>query len=1147
MDQIFLSYNRQDQARAEQFMRAFAAAGLSVWWDVALRAGEVYDEVTENALRGAGAVVVLWSQRAVASRWVRAEATLAQRLGTFVPCMIEPCERPIMFELTQTADLSHWHGDPQDPAWQAFVGHVRDVVFANGKGGTTPAMRPAPAATQPAPPRPGNERRQITFFSGEIADGQRIASSLDPEDWHELLVGLTGELDAVVAPLGGSIKWNGHRFAGTFGYPVAQEDAARRGVQAALGLVARTRELSLAPEDWDGGAVQLRIGVHTGDVLVTVSDQGEAELFGEGSALATHLRDRAARGQVLVSEAVRQLTHRSFELEPVGDDETAGATFAAVSAVSRPVNRSFGEGEGAHFVGREDELQLIASRWRKALGGDSQLVLVRGEPGIGKTRLVEQFRTELDRQAHCWLMLQGSSMFPNTPFHALGQMVQSIADEGLSLPGLDLVVAAASGLAAEVSTGSDQQRARQQGALVQALFGLSEQRPLVLLIDDLQWIDPSTLDVIEMLVEQAEQDRILFLATARPEFSPPWPENERHVRLTLGRLGQDEVRLLVSEMVGDQGLPDAAVSSLIDRADGVPLFAEELARMLARGSGEGAALPSTLRALLAARMDRLGAERELLQLGAVLGRSFSYELLQRVAGLGESELAAMLSRLCDEQLLMVRGHPPMANYRFKHALLQDAAYETLPRKRQRELHRSAAETIVSQLPELAETQQEVVANHWTKAGANAEAVAAWIAAGDAASRRAACKEAAAHYRSALGLIGKLSEGSDRDATELELWSKLNRALQVARGYADPETAEAANRAIELAQKSGAVIRVMTEDVQLWRVAITAGDYNRADVIRDQVMQLAAPLDAAEAPRWLPYFESNARVQTAFYSAGIDQFEHFEDYWQDWLAAVRDPTLKRSPADDTITIGVGAWAAWMQGRTDLAFQRLDDALSLANGSGQAYPVAVSHHFAATLCAFQQDYQATRSHSLKAIEVSEANGFDYILRISRAKLGWAAPAASITDEDISAMRGSLQEMEDNNALVGAILVMNRLALALEGMGRIDDARAVAERALVFNPQEGVARPQTLEILGRLHAVQGDAAAAIASFQAGLDFARQRHLLAPELSLALHLGEMLAEAGDPGGARAALADSLARCTPETNTPALQPVRSLLASLPT
>ena len=1156
MAEIFLSYNRHDQPRAEHFARGLEAAGHSVWWDVALRAGEQYDAVTEAALRAAAAVVVLWSARSVASRWVRAEATLAQRLGSFVPCMIEPCERPLMFELTQTPDLSHWTGDPDDPSWRAFLAHVGE--FTARRSG---AELSAPIV--PRPRQPLNERRQVTFLSAELVGGAQLAQTLDPEDWHDLLTAAKTYADPILAALDGAGKWTGHRLAATFGFPVAREDAAKRAVNAGLTLIERAEEIAADTGPDYPLAPALRIGVHTGEVLVTPGSEGEGELFGDGITLAAEARDLAQAGELLVTDTVRELTAGAFDLGE-GQPGPSGLPLYRAARGASPDRRGWAGERSIGFVGREDEMALLRGRWQKAASGSAQLVLVRGEPGIGKTRLVEEFRAGLHGTGHRWIALQGSSMFPNTPYYAIDQLVAQLAgeEEGGSegerpgaarldlRPELAALLGKALGIRDAGKPGegaprlAEEERKRLLGLLVHAVFDLAERTPLVLLVDDLQWIDPSTLELIQMVIEQAADDRLLVLATARPEFRAPWPVLEGHSLVNLGRLSEAEVRQLIEETVGAADVAPDVVCSLLERADGVPLFAEELARMVAaskEAAGEGK-LPATLRALLVARMDRLGPAREVLQVAAVLGRSFGHALLEAVVDSPAGELPAMLEQLAEEQLLFVRGVAPAATYRFKHALVQDAAYDTLPRRRARELHARIARTITERFPDVAERETEMLAAQWTRAGALDEAVATWLKLGEAAFSRAACKEAVAHYRAGLALTGQMPEGEGRERAELQLWSALNRALQQQLGYSDPQTVDAANRAVELARKSGVVARIMVENAQLWRATINAGDYRRADAIADEVLQLNAKADSRRPLAWVPYFHANARVQTDFYAGRLRQFE--SDF-ADLREALRQENLNHSPSDDVVAIGVSCLAAWMAGRSDLAFARAEEAIALGRSSGHPYARAVAHHFASTLSAFEGDSVGMLDHARQALAVSEENGFEYIALLARSKLGWASGAEGAADADIAAMQTVLARMESANALVGMMLNLNRLAITFEGAGRCDEALAAVERALVRNPQEAVARPQSLEIRGRLRAASGDLAGGEEDTRAAVRHAAEMGALALELSASVQLARLCAGCGRKADAIAALEAALGHCDEATLTPARQTAQALLCDL--
>lgn len=1170
MQDIFLSYNRDDQEAADMFVRAFEAAGLSVWWDVDLRAGQVYDEVTEKALRDAKAVVVLWSRKSVASRWVRAEATLAQRAGTFVPCMIEPCERPIMFELTQTPDLTHWLGDLADPAWQAFAGHVRD--FLGRKGGSTgsaPSPAPAPAVT-PAPraARPSSERRQITFLSARLSNGRELASSMDPEDWHDILSGIQPPLNAIIEKFGATAKWDAHTLSALFGYPAAQEDAAQRAIRAALSLVERTATLADDVVPGTGAAMELQVGIHTSDVLVTADSSGDTEMFGDGSAIAKTARDLAGPASVLVTDPVHELAARAFDLEKVegGGSETSFYKVAGARS-SGGTTRGWASSLATGFFGREDELALIRSRWSRVQSGEGQFVLVCGEPGIGKTRLIDEFSASLRTDDHYWITLQGASLFPNTPYHAIGHMLRHMAEERGGDPAIALadgvrelgLPARLIGLVAPVigidlpgdmatpNLTQEQQRSQLLATLVEATFDLARSKPLVLLVDDCQWIDPSSMEVIQMLVEQAESDRILIIGTARPEFQAPWSERENHSRINLGRLPQNEIRAIIAEAAGDSGIDTKTIQTVLDRADGVPLFAEELARLIAASHGEGgigraAAIPPTLRSLLAARLDRLGPARELLQIAAILGRDFPHSLLAEITDHTEDEMGGLLALLADEQLLFMRGAPPNSTYRFKHALVQDAAYDTLPKRRQRELHGLAAITIVERFPHIAESQQELLATHWTRAGKGAEAVAAWQKAGETAYDRGACKEAAAHFRQGLSVLETQPEGPSRDELETSLWSALNRALQQTHGYADPETVEAASRALALAKQGGMLGKVLIEEAQLWRAVITAGDYQQADTITERVLSLSKETPEAEEIPWLDYFHANARIQTGFYTGRMKDFEADYANLQHVISA---QGFSHSPLDDVVAIGVAALAGWVSGRSDLAIQRINHAISVAENGGQPYAIAVANHFAGTVTAFEGDYEAALVHTRKALNVCEENGFAYIAHLTRAKFGWIHAKEETGEDDIATMRKTMDEMAKANSLVGLTINMNRMAMAMEVHGRIEEAMETAEEALIANPQERVVRPQTLEILARLKRKLGRDDEAEEDYRAAIALAAEMGLIALELPPAIQLSQMLADSGRKTEAAKVLEASLARCTPQTNTPDLATAQQALAQL--
>ncbi|WP_128891362.1 AAA family ATPase [Erythrobacter sp. HKB08] len=1200
MAEIFISYNREDQAAAGLFARAFEAAGHSVWWDVALRAGQVYDEVTEQALRTARAVVVLWSPRSVNSRWVRAEATLAQRFGTFVPCTIEPCDRPIMFELTQTPDLSHWQGDASDPAWAAFLHHVRE--FLNVGKAAQPASAPAqpgmlsgelqqagitstPAPPQPIPqpapqPQPNlqqaaatpaqaparngqSERRQITFLAAEPVGGTQLASQFDPEDWHEFVTSLQARITPVIENMGGTANWSGPELSALFGYPHAQEHAAERAIRAGIEVARLGEQIACENNLGCEGELSLHCGIHTASVLVAASAGGDAEMFGDGATVASSTCSAAPPSGVLVTDSVRELAGGAFDL---ADGPANGSTrlFQVEGAKKRvQLARSWASGALHGFVGREEELAMLKSRWKKTEAGEGQHVLVRGEPGIGKTRLVEEFHRWIGEREHSWVTLQGASLYPNTPYHALGTLVRNLAEgheghagewlemrsEQLGLPSKLLPLLAPSiGLrlpdhVLPTTIANEQQRPQLLATIIEAAFILAKRKPVLLLVDDLQWIDPSTLEVVHMLVEQAQTERIMVLCTARPEFEAPWSDDEHHARITLGKLGTDEMAQLVAEAAGAAADLET-IQKVLDRANGVPLFAEELSRLLASGNGEIGehAMPPTLRELFAARMDRIGDARELLQVAAVIGREFKPSILASIGDADSASLDAHLARLCDEQLLFRRGAPPLASYRFKHALVQDAAYETLPKKRQKALHLKAAEVLSSEGNGEADIAQEVLAMHWMRGDAFDKAAAAWESAGQAAYSRGACKEAVSHFRQGLAALERMPESDDRNASELRLWSALNRALQQTLGYANPVTVEAANKALALAKQSGTLRKAVIEEAQLWRAVLTSGDYAEADRIAERVIALGREMDEGHIPPWIDYFATNARLQTDFYAGRIN---HIERDYAEFCRTMDNEEAHRHVMDDVVGIGIGALGAWMIGRSDLAQERMAQAVQMGKESGQPFPAAVSLHFAGTLSALDLDLDATHDYSAKALKISKENGLAYIGHLVQAKLDWVGGRDDSAQANVESMRRSIDAMVTADSRVGMIFYMNRLAMALDGKGKAEEAMATIEDALNANPQERVIRPQSLIVRGRFHEEAGRHDEAEADFAHALSLAEEMGALALEFYATHALASFLADQDRPEEARKAIESVLAKCEPETNSPYLDMVRELKAEL--
>lgn len=979
MTDIFLSYNRDDQAVARLFADGFAARGLRVWWDTTLRPGEAYDEVTEAALRSAKAVVVLWSTRSVMSRWVRAEATLAQRNGTLVPCMIEPCDRPIMFELTQTADLAGWAGAGDDPRWQAFVADVAMRVGHRAPPVAEAGPGPAPAQpTRAATPATGrSERRHLTFLSCRLEDSGG-AGATDPEDWQAIVRAAQPVVTATLAALGGMATWQSGAVAAIFGYPVAQEDAAQRAIRAGLDIIAALSGLSGDLIAEHGTAATARIGIHCGTALIGSDENGAIEVFGDGPAIAASARAAAPAAGVAFTSDVAELAGGLFDHEPLSplpasDGVPATPLFRALAARR---DRALPAHTGRLFVGRDDELALMTSRWRRLIEGDGQHILVRGEPGIGKSRLIAEFRATLAAQPHRWLGWSAESLFANTPFHAVVQMLRQLleahggdpaaalrrelAAAALPADAFDLV-ATMIGLPlppghAAPDLSPVQRRRRLKETLIEWIFALTRDQPVVLAIEDLHWIDPSTLELVQILVEQGDTLPLMIIGTARPEFRKAWLDRGHHLQINLGRLSSGQTRALVADAIGAAELDDDVVQKLLARTDGVPFFVQELARQIVvHGSSRAAGdIPTTLRGLLAARLDRLGAARETAQAGAILGRSFSHDMIRAFAGIDEAELDAHLSQMVSEELLQVRGVPPRAHYSFRHALTHEAAYELLPKARRKAEHARVAELLCTAFPGEAEAHPEIVAWHYANGGKAEAAARQWLTAGQQALRRNAPLEAIAHLENALSAVRSLPAAPTRDAFELDVELALGAAVMVARGQASAENEQVWRRAFELSERVGDTVRRGTVLFGLWQLETVRANHRAALGHAGALLDLARSSDSDD----LLLSGLLARMSSCFFLGNMAEVLATGDA----ILARHDPERH---AGHRFAIGVDAaamargyraQALWLRGDAAAAAAASADALAHARRLNHLYSLTNVLAYAAWIAQYAHDEAA-----------------------------------------------------------------------------------------------------------------------------------------------------------------------------------------------
>ncbi len=614
-----------------------------------------------------------------------------------------------------------------------------------------------------------------------------------------------------------------------FGWPTAREDDPERAIRAGLAMLDAMGPLNAELALPDGVRLAVRIGMHTGAVVVAA----DGAIFGDTANIAARVQSAAEPETVVITAATQRRVAGMFVVEERGPEMLKGVRepvvlYRVVQPSGMRSRLDVAAGRLTRFVGREVELATLVERWERAADGEGQNVLVVGEAGVGKSRLAYQLRERLATVPHTWLECGASPYTEGTPFHPVMALVaQGLAFTPADTPaekvekiarGLrDLATPESVALLADFlglppptpfALNPDVQRRKTMELLAQWNLAISAIQPLVLLVEDLHWCDASSLELLGRIIAQGATARVLFVATARPEFTAPWPARSNLTSVQLARLTKRQARDMIATLAGT-ALPVATLDALVARADGVPLYVEELTKAMAEpGAARGVeAIPASLADSLMARLDRLSAAKEVAQRAAVLGREFGYPLLAAVAGMDDAGLCQGLARLVDAEIVFQRGEPPEATYTFKHALVQEAAYESLLKRTRQQLHGRVVDVLRERFPERVAAEPEVVARHAEAAGRSDDAITYYGRAGERAQARSAHEEAIGQLRKAIVLLETRPAGAERDARELSLQLALGGSLVAARGYSHPETEAAYERAAALAEAAGDAARL----------------------------------------------------------------------------------------------------------------------------------------------------------------------------------------------------------------------------------------------------------------------------------------------------------------------------------------------------
>ena len=694
---------------------------------------------------------------------------------------------------------------------------------------------PAPPNRIGEPTLPKGERRQLTVMFCDLVGSTELSTELDPEDYHELIRRYQDTCAGAIARYHGFIaRFMGDGVLAYFGCPRAHENAVERAIRAGLAVVS-----AVSAQKADTTPLQTRVGIATG--LVVVGDlvgEGPSEewmVAGETPNLAARLQGLADPDTVVIADATHQLAGELFDCEALGERAIKGI------AGPTPVWRVLGEGRAetrfeairraglTDFVGREDEIALLLGRWEIAKENEGQAVLLSGEAGIGKSRIIEALRDRIRQEQHACLQYQCSPLHGESAFFPIiaqlqqaagfrvddtdaarldkleSYVAQSVDDAGAVTPFLaSLLDLPGEERYGPISLPPPQVKARTLAALTTHILATARRSPVVLIFEDAHWIDPSSWELIEQIVSRIVDVPVLVLISHRPEFNADWGRFAQVTSLTLSRLSRSQGVKMVNAASGLE-LPEGVIRRILERADGVPLFVEELTHSVIESGGlsENASIPETLQDLLMERLDRLEEAKDIAQVGAVIGRDFTYPLLAIVVLKTEEELSPLLGHLVDSGLVYCRGSPPEAEYTFKHALVQEAAYDGLLKSRRQQLHGRIASVFEQRFPERAETEPELLAHHHTEAGNVEQAIGYWQRAGERAIRSSANREAIVQLSKGLAQIQSLPDTPERARRELACRITMGGALIAARGYGAPDTGEAYIRARELCDQLGA--------------------------------------------------------------------------------------------------------------------------------------------------------------------------------------------------------------------------------------------------------------------------------------------------------------------------------------------------------
>ena len=1031
------------------------------------------------------------------------------------------------------------------------------------------------------------ERRQLTVLFCDMVGFTELASRLDPEALQSIVTTYEDTCAIAIARYEGYVYQRlGDGIVAFFGYPLAHEGEAERAIRAGLDIIEAFSELEV-PE---AGRLKVRIGIATGMVVVGSAEKGAV---GETMNLASRLQAVAPINTVVVSERVRRLAGGTFEYQGLGEQNLKGISQPTHAYRVAGVSQTRSRFEAAHgarltpLVGRELELGLLMDRWARAQEGEGQVVLLCGEPGIGKSRILNALRERLEGEGSKSLRFQCSPYYVNSAFwpsinnfeRALkftrGESIESRLDKLESLivghyerPSGDVrFIAAMLAIPCEERYGElniTPQKFKDETlrTLVDLTEAAARMRASVMLYEDVHWADPTSLEVLDLLIDRVREIPLLVVVTYRPEFHNRWAEQGHVSALNLSKLTRTQSRAMISRLTDDKTLPDDLLDQVLAKTDGVPLFVEELTKSILEsgdlqvrddhyeyaGDAQSIAIPATLRDSLMARLDRYAPVKEIAQIGAAIGREFSYELIAAVAPLPKDQLDKVLAQLTESGLAFRRGTPPQGSYIFKHALVQDAAYDSLLKSKRQDLHDKIALQIADYFPETRDTEPEVLAHHLTMAGRLEDAIPLWRKAGELALSRMALTEAIAHLNKGLELLTSLKSSAERDAEELELRTSLGTAWLALKGWGAAEVWNSFYPALSLAKSLGRNDSLVPIYWGLVQYVMTGG---RA---AESVVWAQEMLDEARASGDIDFVvQGHMAVCTCYYWTG--KFKEAIAHADRVLALYEDEKqrhLVKMINTDTKSAASAylSQAMWKTGYPEKGARLSNQAVEHARALGHPFNLGHTLTIGSDVFDFRGEPAVLRKRADEAERVGRENNLPFLsgyLALSRA--GIALLHEGKTADGIAQLKAGLAVWDESGGKVRSPYLKSVLAEAMAISGEIDDALKLLDEQIeqVEQPgwEERVDFAEILRIKGRVLYLKDDLFGAEQYYIKSLDVAREQQSKSWELRTSTSLAKLWQSQGKLRAAHKLLKSVYEWFTEGFDTKDLKEAKALLEAL--